>query len=293
MEKSTLDLKEQFCWQIKRATGHGLMHMDENLRNDLKYRNDSNEKLECIKSNLIEIRNKLEGSGYNYQFPPDAIDNNLVECLGKHFDTFSMSEATHIVYDGSIKLGKYDYNRNTKVLTVRPLAYFQKLEHGFAFSHLDVFKPLISHIELCQFFLELIRLDKEFKEEIKAEESKLLLTSSHANENVDNQEMYLDYSENNYAERIVFLSELGILDFLRDKMNKEMGLGAFNANKLAEVVSAFTNVVQTTGQSYLNPIFSKDVDQEKNPLTPKNIEKVKKKLMKIGFHTTKSDISIK
>lgn len=88
----------------------------------------------------------------------------------------------------------------------------------------------------------------------------------------------LDYSNNSNAEKIVFLHELGILEFLR----KQQPFG-MSTNKLAEVVSSFTGVKQTTAQSYLNPIFSKDVDKSKSPLTDKNLKTVSEKLMKMGF----------
>jgi hypothetical protein len=91
-------------------------------------------------------------------------------------------------------------------------------------------------------------------------------------------EIFLDYSDNTAAEKIVFLHELGILEFL---MKKE----PFNTstNKLAEVVTAFTGIGLTTTQPYLNPIYSKQVDQKNNPLTEKNIKTVTEKLIKMGF----------
>ncbi len=91
-------------------------------------------------------------------------------------------------------------------------------------------------------------------------------------------EISIDYSKNNDAEKIVFLNQLGILEFLNR-------IQPFNTstNKLAEVISAFTGIKQTTAQSYLNPIFSKDVDKSKSPLTEKNIKSVNEKLLKMGF----------
>lgn len=91
-------------------------------------------------------------------------------------------------------------------------------------------------------------------------------------------EIFLDYSDNTAAEKIVFLHELGILEFL---MKKE----PFNTStkKLAEVVTAFTGIGLTTTQPYLNPIYSKQVNQKNNPLTEKNIKTVTEKLIKMGF----------
>lgn len=91
-------------------------------------------------------------------------------------------------------------------------------------------------------------------------------------------EIFLDYSDNTAAEKIVFLHELGILEFL---MKKE----PFNTstNKLAEVISSFTGISQTTAQSYLNPIISNQFDAKNNPLTPKQTKTVTEKLIKMGF----------
>ena len=106
----------------------------------------------------------------------------------------------------------------------------------------------------------------------------------------ENPVIHLDYSNNSKAERIVFLYELGILDFLQKKMNDE--LHGFSANKLAEVVSTFIDVPCRTAQSYLNPIYSTYADQSKNPVTERNLEKVRNKLKDIGFSTTKQPNSI-
>ena len=94
----------------------------------------------------------------------------------------------------------------------------------------------------------------------------------------DEEQNYLDYSDNKTPERIVFMHELGILEYL----NK---MPPFNTsiNKLAEVLSAFTGIKQTTLQSYINPIFSKDVAKKNSPLTNKNIKTVNEKLIKMGF----------
>lgn len=107
------------------------------------------------------------------------------------------------------------------------------------------------------------------------------------NENHTNssEEILLDLSNSNNAMKIVYLKELGILEYLRDRMNEEM---IFNANKLGEVVSSFTGIDSGTAQSYLNPIISNNVDQKRNPLKPKNIEKARQKLIDLGFSIKKT-----
>jgi len=121
---------------------------------------------------------------------------------------------------------------------------------------------------------------------IEKEKSLLKLSKINDNNKIPEPEIFLDYSNNSQAERIVFLHELGILEFLENKMTKE--LHGFSANKLAEIISTFTNIEQKTAQSYLNPIFTKDTIQKNNPLTNNNLEKVKNKLKNIGFNNSKS-----
>jgi hypothetical protein len=91
-------------------------------------------------------------------------------------------------------------------------------------------------------------------------------------------EVTIDYSNNSDAEKIIFLHELGILEYLRNRQPFNTSI-----NKLAEVISAFTGINQTTAQSYLNPMFSKGVDKSKSPLSAKNLKSVTEKLMKMGY----------
>lgn len=91
-------------------------------------------------------------------------------------------------------------------------------------------------------------------------------------------EVFQDFSDNSAAEKIVFLHQLGIIEFLYKKQPFNTSI-----NKLAEVISTFTGISQTTAQSYLNPIISKEVKNKNNPLTKKNLDIVSKKLIKIGY----------
>jgi len=147
---------------------------------------------------------------------------------------------------------------------------------GFLFREKDNFISLNRGIDATQIvhrFDTLIAREKIYAELI-------LATDKH--EKTDNsktkKEEFIDYSGNSAAEKIVFLNELGILDLLNKK-------APFNTstNKLAEVISAFTGINQSTAQSYLNPIFSKDVDKSKSPISEKNLKSVSEKLIKMGY----------
>jgi hypothetical protein len=93
----------------------------------------------------------------------------------------------------------------------------------------------------------------------------------------EEQDINIDYSHNTYVERIVFLHELGILEYLRD-------IPLFNGsiNKLAEIVSTFSGIEQETIYPIINPIYSKKV-KKKSPLSPDKLKSVHEKLMKIGY----------
>lgn len=86
-----------------------------------------------------------------------------------------------------------------------------------------------------------------------------------------------DYSDTNAKEKVIFLNELGILNFLWEKHPY------LSNNKIAEVLSAITGVKATTIQSYTNPIYSgSNVAQDKNPMEDeKLVTVVKKKLLEM------------
>lgn len=103
----------------------------------------------------------------------------------------------------------------------------------------------------------------------------------------DAVEENIDYSDNKQGERITILHELGVLDYLKE-------IKPFNTstNKLAEVLSSFMGVSQSSIQSYINPIDNKNVDQSKTALTPKNLEQAHLKLINMrmdskGFKSNK------
>lgn len=95
----------------------------------------------------------------------------------------------------------------------------------------------------------------------------------------------IDYSDSSVAEKIIFLHQVGILDYLKK-------LSPFNSstNKLAEYLSAITNEKPTTLQSYLNPINNPTTSQKNNPLNSNSaVKKVSGKLNNIGFFSKNSN----
>ena len=94
----------------------------------------------------------------------------------------------------------------------------------------------------------------------------------------------IDFSDSNCSEKVIMLYLTDVLDELRNTP-------PFNSsiNSLATVVSGMTGEKATTIQSYLNPMFSLGkVSQKNNPLQNlKNVEKVRLKLISIGYKPKK------
>lgn len=89
----------------------------------------------------------------------------------------------------------------------------------------------------------------------------------------------LDYSETNAKRKIIYLHQLGILDFLRQAQKPNTSV-----NAIAEILSAITGEKTITLQPYLNPIFNTNNEQARNPLrSSKHVDEVNKHLDKKGF----------
>ena len=159
----------------------------------------------------------------------------------------------------------------------------QLIEGGYIYNCSETIK-----LNKILFSEDILKIDFSQKRKLKFLKSKLnqLKEQSPENKPIPKSETLLDYSNNPKIEKIVFLHELGILDYLQKKMIDE--LHNFSPNKLAEIISTFTDIEQRTAQSYLNPMFS-DAKKKNTPLTKNNLKKVKEKLMKIGFNKTKTN----
>ncbi len=93
----------------------------------------------------------------------------------------------------------------------------------------------------------------------------------------------LDLSMAIGTEKIIYLKELGILDYLL-----EFEPFRTSTNSLATAISAITGIHQETAQSYLNPITNPTAGQKNNPLnSTKKVEKIKQTLINLGFNPIK------
>lgn len=89
----------------------------------------------------------------------------------------------------------------------------------------------------------------------------------------------LDLSNTKATEKLIYLNELGIIDFLRKQEPFK-----HSVNKLATVLSAITDEKPTTLQPSLNSMLSYTNTPEKNPYNSKNTApKVKAMLIELGY----------
>ncbi len=94
-----------------------------------------------------------------------------------------------------------------------------------------------------------------------------------------NKQDVVDLSNTKATQKIIYLQELGIIDYLRTKEPFNL-----STNALATILSAITGEKTETLQSYLNPIINTTSGQKNNPLNSiKNTQKVKQTLTNLGF----------
>lgn len=95
----------------------------------------------------------------------------------------------------------------------------------------------------------------------------------------DEFEKAIDLSTSNAVQKIIFLHELGIIDFLRTKQPFSTSV-----NSLANVLTAITGEKTTTLQPYLNALLSNTEAENKHPYYSKSTaEKVRNQLINLGF----------
>jgi len=114
-------------------------------------------------------------------------------------------------------------------------------------------------------------------------EIELTLKSSTPKKTIIENEKIIDFSDSKGTEKIIILSQLGILDFLKEKQPFNV-----STNALASALSGVTGIKTGTLQSYINPIFNPNIEQKNNPLKKeKSVTKINQKLISIGFNPPK------
>lgn len=93
-----------------------------------------------------------------------------------------------------------------------------------------------------------------------------------------------DLSDTNTVQKIIYLNELGIIDFLRTKP-EFMG----SVNLMATILSSVTGVKATTLQSSLNRLVINDIDDRNHPYATKStVNKVRQTLINKNITTKTS-----
>ena len=98
-------------------------------------------------------------------------------------------------------------------------------------------------------------------------------------ESVNPEPEPLDLSDSNVVEKIIYLNELGIIDFLRTKAKAGISNGG-----LASVLSGITGAKPETIKPSLNRLSNNDIADKNHPYsTQKTVDKIKVFLTKLGF----------
>ncbi len=96
---------------------------------------------------------------------------------------------------------------------------------------------------------------------------------------IEEQDELIDYSESNNISKIIFIQKLGLIEYMRS-------LSPFNTsiNSLANALSGVTGIKPTTLQPMLNAMLSKGTSEKNNPLKSiKTVNVVVNKLTNIGY----------
>lgn len=89
----------------------------------------------------------------------------------------------------------------------------------------------------------------------------------------------LDLSDTSAVEKIIYLNELGIIDFLRSKTK-----AGISNTALASVLSGITGIKAETIRPSLNRLSKNDTIDNKHPYyATKTVDKIKSFLIKLGF----------
>lgn len=123
----------------------------------------------------------------------------------------------------------------------------------------------------------------EIDELIRHEQNDIKKSSPVNNNNNNNtekdEEELIDYSENSFSSKVIFLEKLGVIEYLKNKPPFSTSV-----NSLANALSGVTGVKATTLQPMLNAMLSKGTSDKNNPLKSiKTVNVVLNKLTNIGY----------
>lgn len=211
------------------------------------------EKLELTNDNLIKL-------GIDPTLNFELIRQKLFEIENLFFDT-----EKNIIYTNI--LGAYDDAEYMKALQDSNIPQLHELE-----EKLETITD--ENIKNSLFRKGIIRI---LEANIEAEDTiieKLLFSKQSGSEALD-----LDLSDTTAVEKIIYLNELGIIDFLRTKTKTGISNGS-----LASVIGAITGMNPDTIKSSLNRLpKDRNIDNKHPYHTEKTVARVKTFLTKLGF----------
>lgn len=152
-------------------------------------------------------------------------------------------------------------------------------ESDFINKEIDLFNSLQEKWYLDLFEKEtLSQIQKAFLKKRNFLNDKIILR----NEGIQDNNLF-DLSDTTGAEKIVYLYELGIIDFLKNQEPFKS-----TPDKVSQVISAFTGIKLSSLRPAIRLIIKKDFEDKNNPMnTQKTVKKVKNKLIDIGFEIKK------
>lgn len=233
--------------------------------------------------NFIELKKQLT-----------SLEDDLINLESSTFITGDKKEIESIIKENIFLKSAQVYSASKEELAYWEFCSFSVFKSKYQ-ERLNTFlmdnnknhsnEELFIELELSKYNSLLGNFEKKnYSNEIKpALEKKIAFLNNKLNPNTFIPDV--DYSDTKANEKIVFLHELGVLEFLKN--NPPFNTSTYS---LASVLSAITGENITTIQPYINPIFNKEVIQDKNPLNSvKLTSKVKKKLSDIGYINQKSN----
>ena len=212
------------------------------------------------------------------------LDLFLLKILRSDFRRYSLKKYFQLVKDfhsGKISEVGYEYNstmsfiesynlkKNDLIIDIKDETFDEIV---WSLSERDCEEAEIIFEGMSEFLYEIDELIRHEQNEIKK--------SSPVNNNTEKEEEELiDYSENSFSSKVIFLEKLGVIEYLKNKT-------PFNTsvNSLANALSGVTGVKATTLQPMLNAMISKGVSDKNNPLKSiKTVNVVINKLTNIGY----------
>ena len=98
-------------------------------------------------------------------------------------------------------------------------------------------------------------------------------------QDTEKNEILLDYSDSTIINKIIILSKLGVIDFLRESNPFKS-----STNSLATILSSITGAKTISIQPVLNPLISKETENKNHPFkSEKTVKTVEQQLINLGY----------